>query len=91
MAERSKYRRYEIRPSVPYQRYQELMRRRHNICEGRNVTIRYHMPECDGKGEFRRVECTVTMIDKYFITLRFPRGYEQSMLWMEFEKSRLTA
>lgn len=85
----SKYRRAEVRPVIPYRHWQEKMRRDHLITEGKIVMLRHKMPTSDTVGEIRKVRCKVTRIDRFFVTLRFPKGWEQSFLWSDFEEERM--
>ncbi len=78
----------QIVPERPYTTYQYEMSRKHKIHVGDQVYINYAMPTVDTT-KLKRILVTVTQVDRFFVTVKFPKGYETSIQWMDFENARV--
>ena len=78
----------QIVPERPYTTYQYEMSRKHKIHVGDQVYINYNMPTVDAT-KLKRILVTVTQVDRFFVTVKFPKGYETSIQWTDFENARV--
>ena len=72
-------------PSWNHERIREELRQKYSIWEGCKVRIMHRDMGHDG-AEPKPYNVTVVAINKYHVTVRFPKGYNESMTWQDFEK-----
>lgn len=66
----------------------EKLRRKYDIREGDVITLVIKDTE-NGRPAKKKTRVRVKEIHKYFVTLETQAGYLRSMLWADFEQSRV--